>query len=111
MSTYGLSFDLTCVLGPYQEYWCWSGTNAKGKTGIFPQAFIDIGTLRDFGKTGSDRASIVSNERNKSLSVLSRFSSRKTSRAGRPGSIAGSISSNEIPALPTPISSGTLGRE
>ncbi|CAJ0549329.1 Ff.00g029420.m01.CDS01 [Fusarium sp. VM40] len=102
---------ITNISWPYQEYWCWSGTNAKGKTGIFPQAFIDVSTLRDFGKTGSDRASIVSNERNKSLSVLSRFSSRKTSRAGRPGSIAGSISSNEIPALPTPISSGTLGRE
>ncbi|KAF5659255.1 hypothetical protein FHETE_9499 [Fusarium heterosporum] len=102
---------ITNISWPYQEYWCWSGTNAKGKTGIFPQAFIDIGTLRDFGKSGSDRASILSNERNKSLSVLSRFSSRKTSRAGRPGSIAGSVSSNEIPSLPPPISSGAYGRE
>ncbi|CAG7560199.1 unnamed protein product [Fusarium equiseti] len=102
---------ITNISWPYQEFWCWSGTNAKGKTGIFPQAFIDIATLRDFGKTGSDRASIVSNERNKSMSVLSRFSSRKTSRVGRPGSIAGSISSNEIPALPTAIPNGTNGRE
>ncbi|KAJ4270274.1 hypothetical protein NW762_001950 [Fusarium torreyae] len=99
---------ITNISWPYQEFWCWSGTNAKGKTGIFPSAFIDIGTLRDFntGGSGSDRASVVSNERNKSLSVLSRFSSRKTSRAGRPGSIAGSISSNEMPPLPTPISNG-----
>ncbi|CAF3520904.1 unnamed protein product [Fusarium graminearum] len=94
---------ITNISWPYQEFWCWSGTNAKGKTGIFPQAFIDVATLRDFGKAGSDRASIVSNERNKSLSVLSRFTSRKTSRAGRPGSISGSIGSNEIPALPTPV--------
>ncbi|RGP78572.1 hypothetical protein FLONG3_3297 [Fusarium longipes] len=100
---------ITNISWPYQEFWCWSGTNAKGKTGIFPQAFIDIATLRDFGKAGSDRASVISNERNKSLSVLSRFSSRKASRAGRPGSIAGSISSNEIPALPTPV--GTNGRD
>ncbi|KAL6923701.1 hypothetical protein FSST1_000975 [Fusarium sambucinum] len=100
---------ITNISWPYQEFWCWSGTNAKGKTGIFPQAFIDAATLRDFGKSGSDRASIVSNERNKSLSVLSRFTYRKPSRVGRPGSIAGSIGSNEIPILPTPV--GTNGHD
>ncbi|KAF5607840.1 hypothetical protein FPANT_683 [Fusarium pseudoanthophilum] len=109
-----LKFDkdevITNVSWAYQEFWCWSGTNSKGKTGIFPQAFIDIATLRGFGNSGSDRASIVSNERNKSLSVLSRFSSRKASRAGRPGSVAGSISSNETPSLPTPITSSASVR-
>ncbi|KAF4457013.1 hypothetical protein F53441_1028 [Fusarium austroafricanum] len=101
---------ITNISWSYQEFWCWSGTNAKGKTGIFPQAFVDIATLRGFGNTGSDRASIVSNERNKSMSMLSRFSSRKTSR-GRPGSVAGSISSNEMPSLPTGIASSTYGRD
>ncbi|KAF5017973.1 hypothetical protein F66182_10067 [Fusarium sp. NRRL 66182] len=102
---------ITNISWPYQEFWCWTGTNAKGKTGIFPQAFIDMGTLRDFSNSGSDRASIVSSERNKSLSVLSRFSSRKASRVVRPISIAGSTSSSEMPPLPTPIPSSTNGRE
>lgn len=32
--------------GLYADYWCWSGTNTKGKTGVFPQSHIDLQTLR-----------------------------------------------------------------
>jgi hypothetical protein len=95
---------------PYQEFWCWSGTNQKGKWGIFPQAFIDIGTLRDFG-VGSDRASVISSEKNKPTGgVLSRFSTRKSGRSGRRSSVAGSVGSNEILPPPTPVP-GMYGRE
>ncbi|KAM5348209.1 hypothetical protein ACJ41O_008033 [Fusarium nematophilum] len=104
-----LKFDkdevITNISWSYQEFWCWSGTNAKGKWGIFPQAFIDIATLREFSGSGSDRASILSNEKNKSMSVLSRFSTRKSARPGRPASVAGSTGSNEIQPPPTPIPS------
>ncbi|KAM0431849.1 hypothetical protein ACHAPT_005101 [Fusarium lateritium] len=99
---------ITNISWSYQEHWCWSGVNAKGKWGIFPQAFMDIGTLRDFGiGSGSDRASILSSEKNKSTGVLSRFSSRKS---GRRRSMAGSVGSNEIPPPPTPVP-GMYGRE
>lgn len=32
--------------GLYADYWCWSGTNSKGKTGVFPQAYIDLQSLK-----------------------------------------------------------------
>ncbi|KAI8679783.1 SH3 domain-containing protein [Fusarium keratoplasticum] len=101
---------ITNISYPYQEFWCWSGTNQKGKWGIFPQAFIDIGTLRDFG-VGSDRASVISSEKNKPTGgVLSRFSTRKSGRSGRRSSVAGSVGSNEILPPPTPVP-GMYGRE
>ncbi|KAL2182220.1 hypothetical protein L209DRAFT_103148 [Thermothelomyces heterothallicus CBS 203.75] len=37
---------ITNVQCLYADYWCWSGTNSKGKTGVFPQCFIDLQTLR-----------------------------------------------------------------
>ncbi|AEO63789.1 uncharacterized protein THITE_2039753 [Thermothielavioides terrestris NRRL 8126] len=36
--------DVQCL---YADYWCWSGRNAKGQTGVFPQSHIDLQTLRD----------------------------------------------------------------
>ncbi|KAK0715859.1 hypothetical protein B0H67DRAFT_252806 [Lasiosphaeris hirsuta] len=45
---------------PYREYWCWAGYNAKGKWGIFPQAFLDPGSVTDGGVGGgSNRASSI----------------------------------------------------
>lgn len=93
---------LTHDLGSYQVFWCWSGTNSKGKWGIFPRAFIDIDSLRDSSGTGSDRASILSNEKNKSGSVMSIFSKNKSNRNRHTPSIAGSANSNENPLSPTP---------
>lgn len=40
-----LSFNkkerITHIAYPYQEFWCWSGMNSKGKWGIFPKDFLD----------------------------------------------------------------------
>ena len=89
-------------LGPYQDYWCWSGTNAKGKWGIFPQVFINAMTIQDMSQGQSDRASVLSNEKSRSMSMLSRFSTKRSARSGRPPSISGSMNSNETqpPTLP-----------
>jgi hypothetical protein len=32
---------ITHIAYPYQEFWCWSGMNSKGKWGIFPKDYID----------------------------------------------------------------------
>ncbi|KAK3983850.1 hypothetical protein QBC44DRAFT_313743 [Cladorrhinum sp. PSN332] len=36
--------DVQCL---YADYWCWSGTNGKGKTGVFPSSHVDLSTLRE----------------------------------------------------------------
>lgn len=93
-----LKFDkdevITNISWSYAEYWCWSGTNAKGKWGVFPQAFLDPNSLQEISSMiGSDRSSILSSEKNKSSTILPSFSTR--SKNGRPASIAGSTSSGE----------------
>ncbi|EHK22229.1 uncharacterized protein TRIVIDRAFT_149603 [Trichoderma virens Gv29-8] len=85
---------ITNITWSYPEYWCWAGTNSKGKWGVFPQAFLDSNSLQEITSTiGSDRASILSNEKNKSSTMLPKFSTR--SKNGRPPSVAGSTSSGE----------------
>jgi hypothetical protein len=32
---------ITHIAYPYQEFWCWSGMNSKGKWGIFPKDYLD----------------------------------------------------------------------
>lgn len=81
------------TIGAYPEHWCWSGTNAKGKWGIFPQVFLEPNTVQELTAPASDKASILSSEKNKSSGLLGRFASRKQS--GRPPSVAGSSSSHE----------------
>ncbi|KAG6192189.1 hypothetical protein E4U27_003657 [Claviceps purpurea] len=76
------------------EFWCWSGTNSKGKRGIFPKDFLEPSTIQKLTPEGADRATILSNEKNKSSSMLGKFSSRRRSIA-RPPSIAESSSSRE----------------
>ncbi|KND88744.1 hypothetical protein TOPH_06580 [Tolypocladium ophioglossoides CBS 100239] len=94
-----LKFDknelITNISWAHPEHWCWSGTNAKGKWGIFPQAFIDPNTVQELtADSFSDRASSLSHEKTKSSSsMLSKFSVRRPS--GRPPSIAESTSSRE----------------
>ena len=39
--------------GLYADYWCWSGTNSKGKTGAFPRSHIDLGTLKEQSQQGT----------------------------------------------------------
>ncbi|KAK1752046.1 hypothetical protein QBC47DRAFT_389508 [Echria macrotheca] len=36
--------NVHCV---YADYWCWSGTNRQGMTGVFPRTHIDLKTLRE----------------------------------------------------------------
>jgi hypothetical protein len=40
-----LSFNkkerITHISYPYQDFWCWSGMNSKGKWGLFPREFMD----------------------------------------------------------------------
>lgn len=82
----------------YFDHWCWSGTNTKGKWGIFPQAFIDTNTLEE--PTGLNRAISLNDEKNRSTSLISRFGRRQSGshtsqQAMRPASVAGSTSSHE----------------
>lgn len=35
------------VAGGGREAWCWSGTNAKGRFGVFPRSHVDEATLKD----------------------------------------------------------------
>ncbi|VUC25346.1 unnamed protein product [Clonostachys rosea] len=76
------------------DNWCWTGTNSKGKTGIFPKDFIDTKQLHAVATPSSARALSISEEKNRSLSVFSKLGKRKNSTA-RPPSIAGSTSSHE----------------
>lgn len=39
--------------GGGREAWCWSGTNSKGKFGVFPRSHVDEGTLRDDSRPGT----------------------------------------------------------
>ncbi|TDZ37716.1 hypothetical protein C8035_v007677 [Colletotrichum spinosum] len=59
----------------WQDHWCWSGTNAKGVRGIFPQTHIDTSTIRE----STDGSSIATKEGGKSR-ILGRFVSRKASQ-------------------------------
>jgi hypothetical protein len=79
------------------NYWCWSGTNSKGKTGIFPQACIDTGHLQEPQANAASRADSLSEEKARSSGgIMSKFSMRKTSTAAaRPPSAAGSTSSRD----------------
>ncbi|PTB70738.1 hypothetical protein BBK36DRAFT_1165243 [Trichoderma citrinoviride] len=93
-----LKFDkdeiISNITWSYPEYWCWAGTNAKGKWGVFPQAFLDSNSLQEIASViSSDRASILSNDKNKSSTILSKFPTRTMS--ARPPSVAGSTSSGE----------------
>lgn len=41
------------VGGGGREAWCWSGTNSKGKFGVFPRSHVNEGTLRDDMRPGT----------------------------------------------------------
>ncbi|KAF4773454.1 SH3 domain-containing protein [Colletotrichum scovillei] len=95
-----LKFDqgerITNISWAWQDHWCWSGTNAKGVWGIFPQTFIDAASIREV----SDRSSISSGERRKSgtAGFFERFSSgRKASRQSSVGHVM--VSSGPRPSV------------
>ncbi|KAH7328318.1 hypothetical protein B0I35DRAFT_473047 [Stachybotrys elegans] len=96
----------------YIDHWCWSGVNAKGKWGIFPQAFIDTNTIEELGATVTDRAISLHNEKAKSTGVFSRLGLRRNTSNNRPPSVAGSSSSHETTAagLGNALGSPRIGR-
>ncbi|GAB1318860.1 SH3 domain-containing protein [Madurella fahalii] len=59
---FGKGEVITGISFPYEEHWCWSGRNAKGKWGIFPRAFMQPKSLRGPSEEGSvDESSIGKN--------------------------------------------------
>ncbi|KAK0391165.1 hypothetical protein NLU13_0666 [Sarocladium strictum] len=113
-----LKFDKNDVIKnitwSYFDHWCWSGTNAKGKWGIFPQAFIDTNTLEE--PMGLNRAISLSDEKNRSTSLIARFSRRQSGshnsspqQGMRPPSVAGSTSSHESRGMQPHMGRGSCG--
>ncbi|GKT48565.1 uncharacterized protein ColSpa_08746 [Colletotrichum spaethianum] len=84
-----LRFDqgekITNISWAWQDHWCWSGTNAKGAWGIFPQTHIDGNTIRET----SDGSSISSSERRRrSEGFFGRFASNRKASSQRASSVA-----------------------
>ncbi|KAG6005575.1 hypothetical protein E4U21_007834 [Claviceps maximensis] len=81
------------------DFWCWSGTNSKGKWGIFPKVFLEPNTIQELTVEGADRAATLNNEKNKSSSMLAKFSLKRRPSGrpltGRPPSITESFSSHD----------------
>jgi hypothetical protein len=46
-----LTFDkgetITNIAWLENEHWCWSGTNGKGKSGVFPRSHVNVATVRE----------------------------------------------------------------
>jgi len=93
-----LKFDkgdtITNIAWAHPDHWCWSGSTSKGKSGIFPAAFLDHSTVQEpNGATGSRLDKVIDEKARSSSSMLSKFSIRKGS--GRAQSIsAGSTTSH-----------------
>lgn len=45
--TFGKGETITNVTWLEKEYWCWSGTNGKGKSGLFPRSHVNLATVRE----------------------------------------------------------------
>jgi hypothetical protein len=46
---------ITCIGYTFQDQWCWSGQNSRGKFGLFPAVFTE--KLQDGGRLGSSAGS------------------------------------------------------
>ncbi|KAF4126624.1 hypothetical protein GMORB2_0360 [Geosmithia morbida] len=57
-----------------RDYWCWSGTNEKNKSGIFPQAFINTNTIMEPTEGVQSRITSLREEQARSSSIMSKFS-------------------------------------
>ncbi|KAK1594334.1 SH3 domain-containing protein [Colletotrichum navitas] len=84
-----LRFDqgdvITNISWTWQDHWCWSGTNAKGVWGIFPQTHIDSNTIRET----SDRSSVSSSERRRRAEgFFGRFASNRKASSQRTSSVS-----------------------
>ncbi|KAK2613759.1 hypothetical protein N8I77_000649 [Diaporthe amygdali] len=76
---------ITNIGWSHKEHWCWSGTNSKGKTGIFPRSHIEPGSLFE-ATIFTDRSSFVSHE--KKAGVFSRISIRHRSSGSGGGGLS-----------------------
>jgi hypothetical protein len=45
--TFGKGETITNVTWLEKEHWCWSGTNGKGKSGVFPRSHVNLATVRE----------------------------------------------------------------
>lgn len=84
-------------VGGGREAWCWSGTNAKGRFGVFPRSHIDEATLRDDARpftaarapgpgTGWRKEGLGAGKA-KSLFRIKRRGSLDSSRSGNSGGV------------------------
>ncbi|KAK1764258.1 hypothetical protein QBC33DRAFT_497839 [Phialemonium atrogriseum] len=39
----------------YQDHWCWSGTNSKGKYGVFPRSHVNPDSIKEGGDPGGKK--------------------------------------------------------
>ncbi|TIC98868.1 hypothetical protein CH35J_005544 [Colletotrichum higginsianum] len=84
-----LRFDrgerITNISWAWQDHWCWSGTNAKGVWGIFPQTHVDGNTMRET----SDGSSVSSGERRRRAEgFFGRLASNRKMSSQRTSSVA-----------------------
>jgi hypothetical protein len=84
---------ITHIAYPYQEFWCWSGMNSKGKWGIFPKDYVD--GLEDTGNRSQQALSpggVASPT--KSFALLS-TSARTSTGSGKKFTLSGIGSSSK----------------
>ncbi|CAN8102200.1 unnamed protein product [Discula destructiva] len=83
---FGKGEVITNIGWSHQDHWCWRGTNAKGKSGLFLRPHIEPGTLmEDASRSGG--VSVTSAERKAGL--LSRISVRHRSSSSTAGNGSG----------------------
>lgn len=88
---FGKGEVITNIGWSHQEHFCWWGTNAKGKSGLFLRSHVEPGTLME-DVSRSDGGSVASAERR--AGVLSRISIRRRSGSGTGGAGGRSVNSS-----------------
>jgi hypothetical protein len=63
------------------DHWCWSGTNSKGKFGVFPQSHIASGSIRE--------VPVATEGKKKTSSGPLRLFSRRRRLSSTPSSFSG----------------------
>ncbi|ROT40208.1 hypothetical protein SODALDRAFT_306264 [Sodiomyces alkalinus F11] len=63
--------EITNISWLHADHWCWSGTNSKGKWGIFPQAFIEPNTVKEPTRSNQPGRTSEERRRTKLLSHIS----------------------------------------
>jgi len=81
----------------YEDHWCWSGRNAKGKWGLFPSTFMEPGSLVEGASVESSAGSIRSQE--KAGGVFSRLTNRRKRESWRSASEGSPISGETAVAV------------